>query len=192
MKIGIEALPAALAQHADDPEVPDCGDLIILQHPRQNAQCNPHARPTLKQTEKPPCLKVDEERWSEVVLQLQSILKGYWSVLLPLSLTIAALVTVFVSMAINFFFFTIFPRGLFAVSIVLTLPMVIYGHHFVVKKNHALDLEIKTLCAQLSLDAGMDVEYRTDWTGFVKPPWEGITRIIAIDPLRRPQVIPPP
>ena len=67
-------------------------------------------------------------------------------------------------MAINFFFFTIFPRGLFAVSIVLTLPMVIYGHHFVVKKNHALDLEIKTLCAQLSLDAGMDVEYRTDWT----------------------------
>ena len=99
-----------------------------------------------------------------MVLQLQSILKGYWSVLLPLSLTIAALVTVFVSMAINFFFFTIFPRGLFAVSIVLTLPMVIYGHHFVVKKNHALDLEIKTLCAQLSMDAGMDVEYRTDWT----------------------------
>jgi len=29
MKIGIEALPAALAQHADDPEVPDCGDLML-------------------------------------------------------------------------------------------------------------------------------------------------------------------
>ncbi len=59
-----------------------------------------------------------------------------------------ALIIVFISIAINFFFFFIFPRGLFAVTIVLTLPIVIYGHYFVVKKNHALDLEIKTLCAQ--------------------------------------------
>ena len=120
--------------------------------------------------------------WSDFLADLSRIVKQYWSVLLSLTLAIIGFVTVVLSIGSTSLLF--FPLWVIPVGVVVASILVCSGRYFVVSRNAALDAQIHRLCDQLtSATAGaVQVQYRTEWTGFAKPPHLGIARVIAFAP----------